>query len=51
LLQGNDHDTVIKLKINPELSRELEEVTRAYLKHILEREVKSVAWLDTLRQQ
>ncbi len=49
LLQNYDYNTVSKLKINPELSRELEGVMRAYLKYLLEREVKSVAWLDTLR--
>ena len=50
LLQGSDHNTISKLKINPELSRELEGVMRYYLKYLLEREVKSVAWLDTLRK-
>ena len=50
-LQNGDYNTVSKLKINPELSRELEGVMRYYLKYLLEREVKSVAWLDTLRKQ
>ena len=48
-LQNSDYNTISKLKINPELSRELERVTRDYLRYLLEREVKSVAWLDTLR--
>ena len=51
LLQGSDYDTARKLKINPELSHELEEVMRHYLKYLLEREVKSAAWLDSLREQ
>jgi len=51
LLQGSDYSTVSKLEINPELSRELEGVMRDYLKYLLEREVKSVAWLDTLKGQ
>ena len=51
LLQSSDYDTVSRLKINRELSGELEEVTRNYLRYLLEREVKSVAWLDTLREQ
>jgi len=51
LLQGSDYNTISKLEINPELSRELEGVMRDYLKYLLEREVKSVAWLDTLRGQ
>ena len=50
LLQGSDYNTVSKLKMNPELSRELEGVMRDYLKYLLEREVKSTAWLDTLRK-
>jgi len=37
--------------MNPELSHELEAVMRDYLKYHLEREVKSVAWLDTLKEQ
>ncbi len=51
LLQGNDYNTVSRLKISPELSRELEGVMRDYLKYLLEREVKSVTWLDTLKGQ
>jgi len=51
LLQNSDYNTARKLKINPALSRELEEVIRDYLKYLLEREVKSIAWLDTLRAQ
>ena len=51
LLQGNDYDTAGKLEMNPELSRELDEVLSHYLEYLLEREVKSAAWLDTLREQ
>jgi len=50
-LQGNSYDTVSKLKIDPPLSRELETVMRGYLKYLLEREVKSAAWLDDLKKQ
>ena len=50
-LQSSDYDTSSQLKINLELSQELEGVMRNYLKYLLEREVKSVAWLDTLREQ
>jgi DNA repair protein RecO (recombination protein O) len=49
LLQSSDYDTVSRLKMNPELSRELEGVMRTYLRYLLEREVKSAAWLDTLK--
>ena len=51
LLQGSDYGVVSKLKVTPELSRELEQVVRRYLKYLLEREVKSAAWLDSLREQ
>ena len=50
LLQGSDYSTIRRLKINRGLSRELEAVIRDYLRYLLEREVKSAAWLDTLRE-
>jgi len=49
LLQNGDLDTTLKLKISPELSFEMEEVLRRYIRYILEKEVKSVAWLDNLK--
>ena len=51
LFQGSDYKTAIRVKMNPELSRELEKVMSDYLKYLLEREVKSAAWLDTIREQ
>jgi len=48
-LQSSDYDTAAKLKMDPELSHQLEIVMRDYLKYLLEREVKSAAWLDSLR--
>ena len=51
LLQGSDYNTASRLKIDRGLSHELEEVMKEYLKYLLEREVKSAAWLDTLRGQ
>ncbi|MBN1366356.1 MAG: DNA repair protein RecO [Dehalococcoidales bacterium] len=50
LLQKSDYETAIKLKLNAQLAGELQEVIRRYIKYILEREVKSVAWLDDLKQ-
>lgn len=50
-LQDNDLETALRLKISPQLSRELEMTTRNYIKYLLEREVKSVAWLDCLKGQ
>jgi len=51
LMQSSDYNTASRLKIDAALSRELEEVMSVYLKYLLEREVKSAAWLDTLREQ
>jgi len=50
-IQDNDYSAVARLKINSTLAKELEVVTRHYLRYILEREVKSAAWLDSLRDQ
>ena len=51
LLQSSDYNAANRLKIDPELSRELEKMMSGYLKYLLEREVKSATWLDTLREQ
>jgi len=51
LLQSSGYDTVVKLKMDSELSHQLEMVMRDYLRYLLEREVKSAAWLDTLRSK
>jgi DNA repair protein RecO (recombination protein O) len=51
LLQNNDYSTVSGLKIDTELARQLEMVMRHYLRYLLEREIKSAVWLDTLREQ
>jgi len=51
LLQNSDYSTVSRLKIDAELSRELEKVMGNYLKYLLEREIKSAAWLDILRNE
>ncbi len=51
LLQDGDYSTAGRLRMNQELSRELERIMRNYLSYLLEREIKSAAWLDTLRQQ
>lgn len=50
-LQENDYETANRLKIDHELSRELETIMRSHIKYLLERDVKSVEWLDTLRAQ
>jgi DNA repair protein RecO (recombination protein O) len=51
LIQGNDYPAVSRLKMNAALSQELEMVMRNYIRYLLERDVKSIAWLDSLREQ
>jgi len=50
LLQKSDYNTINRLRLTPELSMELEGVIRHYIRYLLEREVKSAAWLDTLNR-
>jgi len=51
LLQNSQYNITNRLKVKPQLLRELEEVMRRYLKYLLERDVKSASWLDALREQ
>jgi DNA repair protein RecO (recombination protein O) len=51
LLQSRNYGNASRLKIDPELARELEKVISSYLRYLLEKEVKSAAWLETLREQ
>ena len=51
LLQHSDYNSISELEIERELSHQLEMVMRNYLRYLLEREVKSTAWLDSLRGQ
>ena len=52
LLQASqDFSEVARLRVDTALAREIEEVLGGYIRHLLEREVKSAAWLDELRQQ
>lgn len=48
--QKCDFPTASLININTELSNELEQILREYIGHILERQVKSVSWLDKLKQ-
>ncbi len=50
LMQGSDFRMANKLKLNTELSQRLEAVMRDYIRYLLEREVKSTAWLDRLKE-
>ncbi len=49
LLQSSDYTAVGRLQMNPQLSHDLEAVMRDYIKYLLEREIKSAAWLDALK--
>ncbi len=51
LFQNCDYATVSRLRMNPGLSHELESLLRHYVRYILERELKSAAWLDTLKAE
>ncbi len=51
VLQAGEWTIVSQLRLNREISCELESITRHYLRYLLERELKSIAWLDTLRRE
>jgi len=51
LLQSGQYETINRLRMNAKLSHELEMIMRNYIKYLLEREIKSITWLDTLREQ
>ena len=50
-LQSGDYESVSRLKLEPELSHQLAVVIRNYIRYLLERDVKSAAWLDSLKAQ
>jgi len=50
-LQSGDYESVSGMTLTPELSHQLEVVIRNYISYLLERDVKSAAWLDTLKAQ
>ena len=50
-LQANEYTTASRLKMEAALAREVESLLTAFLRYHLEKEVKSAAWLDTLRDQ
>ncbi len=50
-LQSNDFDTTNRLKVDAALSRELETVMRSLIRYLLERDLRSVVWLDSLKKQ
>jgi DNA repair protein RecO (recombination protein O) len=51
LWQNCDFTAAMRIKINRELSAELEQVMREYIRYLLEKQLKSTAWLDRLRTE
>jgi DNA repair protein RecO (recombination protein O) len=50
LWQSCDYPTAMRVRVKPELSRELEQVLCDYIRCILQRELKSLTWLKGLRK-
>lgn len=50
LWQSCDYDMARRVKVKSELSLELERVLQEYIRYLLQREVKSMAWLKELRK-
>jgi DNA repair protein RecO (recombination protein O) len=50
LLQDGNYNTIRRIKMPKELSLELERLIRSYIRFLLEKDVKSVAWLETLKR-
>ena len=50
LWQDCDYATARRVVLKPQLASELEQVMQGYIRCLLQREVRSVAWLDELRR-
>jgi len=51
LLQRGDYATASRLRLNSDLSRELERMIQGYIRYLLERELRSTGFLDRLRRE
>lgn len=51
VLARDDLETMRRLRVEPDLHRELEAITRGAAAHVLEADLKSAAFLDTLRMR
>ena len=49
--QKCDYASASRVRINPELSTELKQMMQEYIKYLLERQIKSTAWMDRLKQE
>jgi DNA repair protein RecO (recombination protein O) len=50
-LQQEESGTATRLKVSPALSGEVEAILRRYMRYLLERDIRSAAWLDCLRSR
>jgi len=51
LWQSCDYVSSKRVKVNPELSKELEHLLSEYIRYIAQRELKSLTWLKELRKE
>jgi hypothetical protein len=49
-IQGGDWESVNVTPIDAGALLEVERLMRIYIRHLLEKDIKSAAWLDTLKQ-
>ena len=51
MLQDEDYETIRRIKMTEALASELERLIRAYIKFLLEKDIKSIAWMETVKKQ
>lgn len=51
LWQNCDYATARRVKMNPDLAAELEQIMREQIKYLLEKQLKSTVWLDKLKRE
>ncbi len=51
LWQDCDYTTAKRVRIDAKLAAELEQIMQEYIKYLLERQLKSTAWLDKLKRE
>jgi DNA repair protein RecO (recombination protein O) len=49
--QDNSFETSARIRMDKELSSEIENLLRSFLHYVLEQEIKSTSWLDQLRRE
>ncbi|MGQ9545847.1 MAG: DNA repair protein RecO [Dehalococcoidia bacterium] len=51
LWQSSDYGIAKRVKVKPQLARELEQILHEYVTYILQRELKSLTWLKELKRE